>query len=748
MKRKFILLALGLIMVFVLTTSAIQFYYTQEQSYTVVIQDNSFKSLNRSHSYNQSNTSNEVFIETGIDEYDDKNNETGISTQTNESAETDKYQNLDTLTHINSDFYAPEAPDQSTKITSVPLVRESQVTDLKCMPYSYGTGASNDRKIYGYRKKYKTCVANKDRTISYEQGQIKLNCGKGNLNEFIPGYDRSLELFGKINIKFTSVPSPRGSYENIEYFYMKCNTNYELVDLRNVYNPVVAQSAIDKTSELLKAGKNTDKKKPLTVVTFIIDSVSRQSFYRNLQETVNYFNEKIANSSPDSDYNYLIYDFLFTNAIEGNILSNIAPILFGKSLEAIRDQLNNREIDNDQDKKFFEEIEQESIWSYYKNKGFTTMFLFETVEDYLSTLTGRNITADHIVSNFWHLCSQKFFYSDFSERFQCLGNYPAHYYSLKYLYEYLENYKGINRFAYIHLSVAHESSGRRLHTIDRDLRLFFDKIFNLYRNIDEDIVFAFLADHGRAKTSPIPIESKAEILVPFFFLISNEELIKSLNSHKIIQENTGSLVSRYDIHNTLKFLANYHYNHGQSESNTVITEYPSFNLLKERVPKNRTCSDAGIPYANCMCSAFYDLDPAKWAENYAIHYFVAQTIKNFNQVNSKRIRQKACREIELGNVTRTQTFEIDPNDEFAPVHYKIDFFTTGLDPIQVYGTVASAEKYIKTDSFSEIDSHTRYLYTDSHGNSMNVIAKIWDVIRLDHPSVSVTDSVCNNKNSI
>jgi hypothetical protein len=43
------------------------------------------------------------------------------------------------------------------------------------------------------------------------------------------------------------------------------------------------------------------------------------------------------------------------------------------------------------------------------------MFSYDTICDYLATVTGRKITTDHVLSNFWHLSNEKFGYSDFSE---------------------------------------------------------------------------------------------------------------------------------------------------------------------------------------------------------------------------------------------------------------------------------------------------------------------------------------------
>jgi Protein of unknown function (DUF229). len=98
------------------------------------------------------------------------------------------------------------------------------------------------------------------------------------------------------------------------------------------------------------------------------------------------------------------------------------------------------------------------------------------------------------------------------------------------LSEYLENYKGINRFAYVHLSTAHEKSGQRLEVLDSDFVSFFEKTLGYYKEINEDIVILTLSDHGRPKNSPIPLEARAEQMLPFTFMISSKSLIKTLTN--------------------------------------------------------------------------------------------------------------------------------------------------------------------------------------------------------------------------
>ena len=128
--------------------------------------------------------------------------------------------------------------------------------------------------------------------------------------------------------------------------------------VRNVYNKQAADKAYDTTFELSKK-HNIKKAKPLTVLVLLIDSASRQSFYRNLQETVRFFNESLVGQKYSKDY--VIYDFLFNNAIEGITLYNTIPIFFGQSYESAKETLLNKTVDEKKDAVFFEKFEEKAL---------------------------------------------------------------------------------------------------------------------------------------------------------------------------------------------------------------------------------------------------------------------------------------------------------------------------------------------------------------------------------------------------
>ena len=376
------------------------------------------------------------------------------------------------------------------------------------------------------------------------------------------------------------------------------------------------------------------------------------------------------------------------------------------------------------------------------------MFNYETVYDYLSTVTGRKINTDHVVSNFWHL-NQKFFgFSDTAEKMKCLGGSYPHQYSLNYLSEFLINYKGLNRFAYTHLSIAHEKSGTRLKLADRDFPNFLKYILNYYNDIDEDIVFLLLSDHGRPKISPVKIESNAEKMLPFTFIISNKAFIGKLKAHNNLKINTNRLVSRYDLHKTLHFLSNTIYEPNSEEiSNEYNNKNPGlkkYNLFLENIPSDRTCEEVGVPESKCMCKQFQEISIENWEKNFTLNYLVYESIKNLNQVNKDKINKNKCSMISFQEVTKLSYMVNDNNDDFAPIYYKIEFITSPYAYIQVLGSTASAERYVNSNSLDKLNTHIRYEFTSKTGEKTHSLAKIWEIKRIDKDVKSVTQSFCDD----
>lgn len=264
---------------------------------------------------------------------------------------------------INNDSFLPTTKNLEEKevffenfeeITSKPLVKQPILTNISCVPYKLGY----DNTRFRFNPPKHSCFTNKQDSFFFDKNQVKATCGDLSVPEIIQGYEKSAEKLGKFEMTFNQTLGSPEDYKNIEYFYMKCGTNKGLALVRNVYNKKAADKAYDTAFELSKK-HNIKKAKPLTVLVLLIDSASRQSFYRNLQETVRFFNESLVGHKYSKDY--VIYDFLFNNAIEGITLYNIIPIFFGQSYQSAKETLLNKTVDEKKDAVFFEKFEEKAL---------------------------------------------------------------------------------------------------------------------------------------------------------------------------------------------------------------------------------------------------------------------------------------------------------------------------------------------------------------------------------------------------
>lgn len=356
--------------------------------------------------------------------------------------------------------------------------------------------------------------------------------------------------------------------------------------MRNVYNQTIADNARIIEEKLKEKYEVKNNYRPLTVIMFITDSVSRRSFYRNMKETVNFFNNSVVSNSSELSKYFVLYDFLGNNAVKDLTRLNMTPFIFGISLLKAVEQEVGKSVDSVEDKDFYLNRQKEkAVWHYYKEKGFVTMHLNDVVSNYLPNIVGRKVLVDHQVSNIWTFAKQFYSYSDVIEKYKCIGSQFSHNHSLTYLSQFLNNYKGYNKFAYFHIEIAHESTGTRLSLSDKDTKAFFERTLKQYKNSNEDLFIIYAADHGRYKNEFSSLHGKAERSLPFHFIISNKQFINGHSFQKNLDINSRRLLTRYDWYKTLKHLANLPYKNLTTESiefKEIETEYESLSVLIEK----------------------------------------------------------------------------------------------------------------------------------------------------------------------
>lgn len=612
---------------------------------------------------------------------------------------------------------------------SLPLFRNLKASDLEFTPISSGFEVFQDRILF-LPKEHKKCLNNQ--VLKYtENSEIVLNCDPYYLAEAYESPVDPDEELGNSALRFPLKQLPiTYSFSNYsEYIYAQCEDKKGETLLRNIYKPQIAKETQKKTDELISQYK-TKNFKPLTVVLFVVDSVSRQNFYRNLKNTVQFFNKEIVNSYLN---HFVIYDFLMAHSIEPFTVPNMVPFLYGQSHKKIESELGGIKLDSPQNSKVFLEIQQNySIWNYYKKKGFVTLAYQDTVNDYITKITGRVLDSDHKVCNFWNLAKQYFNYNEFDSKDLCIGQYLPHKYTLSYLSEYLKNYEGLNRFAYIHIFTAHEKSGVRIRHADADFTEFFNETLRYYKEIDEDIVFVFTSDHGSSNGDFVTVQGLAERMHPFTFVISNREYIEKHSFHKNLRINTERLISRYDWYKSLKHLAITPYGNS-SNLEEINTEVNSVSLFLDEISFYRNCNDAGINPAYCLQKEWENIPQSEWKTQKTIQYLVDNSIQLIkNQVKSKNLRY--CNEIILEEITSVKQLRFIPPAEGEIIHYLIEFKTSHSSTTKflVHGTHAGQNKYLNLIEKGYFTDYQK-TFVKRIDNKVNTYAvtKIWSVSHIN-----------------
>ena len=543
--------------------------------------------------------------------------------------------------------------------------------NVKCSPALFGVSEAEESRYFFSSYTYPNCSEASPGLLTVESDQIVFSCPSNGI--FVYGDILSEEIYGRYDKKIKWSTKKAFKYHlDTEWIFGKCS-DLRLGYLRNIFNQKAAQRSIALTKVL---SERKSPPRPLSVLLIILDSVSRQSFFRNLKETVSFLNSQVLDPASDLGKSFLMYDFLINNAQGEKTPQNMGPILYGKDIQYLEDSLINYSIFDESDWWAFEELQNSSaIWKHYENQGFVTMFSYDSYTDYLSRITGRRIFTDHVVSNFWRAANEITGYVDFGDEGQCIGNRLAHKFSFDYLGQYIRNYQGINRFAYMHIDVAHESTGLRAKIADSDVAEFIKDTLEFYKqHPEEDVVLFIAADHGRM-SSMMSKEALLEKMLPFHLVFANRELIERMGAHENLVHNSERLVTRFDWHVTLKELAFAPYKQLSTEQLEKLGDgtgdHRGISLFSQQVPDERNCLSVRIPGEYCSC--YYNENIVKNPENDEIIQQIAvKSVEAINGFFTNFDPSGYCRNITLGEIISAREVYVTFKDPLELKNYFIN----------------------------------------------------------------------------
>jgi Protein of unknown function (DUF229) len=523
------------------------------------------------------------------------------------------------------------------------------------------------KEIWKFRT-YGKCNNVLDHSISVSGSVVTVECFNG--ATAVLGYDTS-------NSQIMSAPSRntwyRGNVKDIgnsQYLFVKCYSTISSY-VFNTFNQAISDRA-KKTSE-----KFSENSKPLSVLLIVLDSVSRGSFYRNLKSTANYLKKEMV---LEFNHKYKFYDFEYNNPVSLNTKPNMAQILYGHTLEDHQNILGPRVSLNNYK---YLELQNKSIWKYFSSLGYVTYISIDSVYEYMPQLIGREILADHALTNFWTAASRVYpGFGDFLEDQRCLGSQNAHWYQLNYTYQFYKNYKGNHKFAYIHSTAAHEDTGN-VQTLDEDIKEFLKKMLALHNDTGEDFVLFMISDHGRGvRNENSDPRLYFDHRVPFTSIITNTDLEDRLGSKDFLKYNTEQLIGRLDIHLTLKSLAWAPYTNTPNDYDLWKSEYSvkgTSSLFHEFLNENRTCDDLKIDASLCICNDFKEVDIYGDDEILIIQNILKLST---DYIDSKLYNRNSCQSLVIKDV-EAKKFNFNGKNDGSNKLYKVNIFAQNNSTLEV-----------------------------------------------------------------
>lgn len=616
---------------------------------------------------------------------------------------------------------------QDSSILSNFLYSEASIKQgsPNCIPEGFGYTRAEADLLFDPDAYYPDCSMETPVTVKLEGQKLMKVCED---MEYCLGTNPEEERFGRVPyyFKWEKMAGNSVDTENKEFAFIKCGRAREAIVFFKRNNKAAARAS-ELTKKLASSISPNSNPKPITVFMLIFDSLSRNHMYRNFPETLKFLNNSIG-SGKYSD-KLVMYDFLINHAHGENTIPNMIPFLFGYNFNYHKIRLGNRSHLDPNDNDYFVYIQKDALWKHFEKLGYVTMFGFDVIWDFLVPAVGREIKTDHVFTNFWKASSKVFGTDNYINEQGCFGSFDSHRYMLDYVQSFLNEYKGINRFGYVHITTAHEKSGTIIKTVDDDLVEFFEEALELFYREDEDVFFILAGDHGKhVSESDFVRPGWLENMMPGHIVITNKDLMKKLRADENMKHNTQRLVSRPDWHLTMKHISTVPYGDLPKDSalythwKKLVETDSTISLLMEKVPDSRTCQDVNIEEYFCTCLPYEELSLSESLKN---DYIKAAINYSLDSVN-RSIKNSLCQSLSFNSILYSAIRKIHSDYDIYRLRVTVNESPNVV--IEIFASIFpidQGEKYTRTEF--------GFAASDFEGNSMYPSKKIQllKVVRID-----------------
>jgi hypothetical protein len=392
--------------------------------------------------------------------------------------------------------------------------------------------------------------------------------------------DLELEL-GSSNHSFKgeliSMPEVVLNFDNI--------TNYGKITINITRNEDLVNQRINKINK--KKDELTSASMPMfkNVLLIYIDAISRQHFIRKMKKTGEWIEKNMNKENKEAKFK--AYQFLKYHAFIFFTQLNTNPMFYGQSMY----NKNGTHII-----KFF----KEKGYITAQSNNFCSRELFDIEDGYIDNVEWEKFDHENIAM----FCDPNYFSPNnpytpymgpYSVKKRCLYGKNTFEYVLDYGKKFWETYSNERKFLRLAFQDAHEGTGEVV-------KYFDDHLFEFLKNFEEngwlnDTAIFFVSDHGNNMIGFYNIFNCEDFvlektLATLFMLLPKDKIDDKLD--EIIRKNEQTLVTPYDIHNTLLEILNINKN-----SSKYSHHGDSF---LERIPSmDRDCEKYKLDLSDIWC---------------------------------------------------------------------------------------------------------------------------------------------------
>ena len=326
-----------------------------------------------------------------------------------------------------------------------------------------------------------------------------------------------------------------------------------------------------------------------SVIFFGIDSLSRSQAIRQLPRSYQYFLKELNG-----------FDFKGYMKVGFNTYPNLVPLLTGRPHSDFRskdmfyrymDDLpyiwNERKLKNYVT--FYAEDRQDIATFNYLHRGFKS-----PPTDYYYRLAGLAMLQYPAIINLSQTNTSQT---------GCYGNRDLFSIQLEFLKKFITKFEGKRKFAFFWNNELTHDDFNGVQNGDEPIHDFFTWLKTNGHTRHSIVIFA--SDHGfRIGGASETYTGRLENNMPLLMIHVPDVLLqKHCDLKQAMTYNTDKLLSAYDIHETIMAVINKRFE-GEESKHKLIKHIGSHHVqrsLFSKLPKLRTCTDAGIPDQFCTC---------------------------------------------------------------------------------------------------------------------------------------------------